>query len=85
MLRNYTSSEIVDIILTLGECYNNYRQAPVLYRNRFPYRRHPNHCMISIACIASTSTSKTTKTSYSHTRKEWSNSIGYLTVLGIIA
>jgi hypothetical protein len=33
--------------LVLGECHNNYRQAAVLYRNRFPHRRHPNHCTIS--------------------------------------
>jgi len=44
---DYTSNEIVDIILVLGECHNNYRQAAVLYRNRFLHRRHPNHCMIS--------------------------------------
>jgi len=44
---DYTSNEIVDIILILGECHNNYRQAAVLYHNRFPHRRHSNHCMIS--------------------------------------
>jgi len=26
---DYTSNEIVDIILVLGECHNNYRQAAV--------------------------------------------------------
>jgi len=30
--------EIVDIILILVECHNNYRQAAVLYRNQFPHR-----------------------------------------------
>jgi len=44
---DYTSNEIVDIILVFGECHNNYRQATVLYCNRFPHRRHPNHCIIS--------------------------------------
>jgi len=44
---NYTSKEIVDIILVLEECHNNYQQAAILYRNRFPHRRHPNHYMIS--------------------------------------
>jgi len=44
---DYTSNEIVDIILVLGECHNNYQQPTVLYRNRSPHRRHSNHCMIS--------------------------------------
>ncbi|KYN21999.1 hypothetical protein ALC57_05611 [Trachymyrmex cornetzi] len=44
---DYTLNEIIDIVLVLGECYNNYRQAAVLYRNRFPHRQHPNHCTIS--------------------------------------
>lgn len=39
---DYTSNEIVDIILALGECHGNYAQAARLYRNRFPDRRHPN-------------------------------------------
>jgi len=44
---DYSLNEIVHIILILGECHNNYRQAAVLYCNRFPHREHPNHCMIS--------------------------------------
>ncbi|KYN15046.1 hypothetical protein ALC57_12735, partial [Trachymyrmex cornetzi] len=40
-------NEITDIVLVLEECHNNYRQAAVLYRNRFPHRRYPNHCTIS--------------------------------------
>jgi len=44
---DYTLNEIVDIIMVLGECHNNYQQAAVLYRNRLPYRRHPNHCITS--------------------------------------
>ncbi|KYN15946.1 hypothetical protein ALC57_11805 [Trachymyrmex cornetzi] len=43
----YTLNEIFDIVLVLRECHNNYRQTAVLYRNRFPHRRHPNHCTIS--------------------------------------
>lgn len=44
---DYTPNDIVDIILVLGECHNNYRQATVLYRNRFPQRQHPNDYTIS--------------------------------------
>ncbi|KYN10003.1 hypothetical protein ALC57_17877 [Trachymyrmex cornetzi] len=44
---DYTLNEIIDIVLVLEECHNNYRQAAVLYRNRFPHRRYPNHCTIS--------------------------------------
>ena len=44
---DYILNEIIDIVLVLGECHNNYRQAAVLYRNRFPHRRQPNHCTIS--------------------------------------
>jgi len=44
---DYTSNEIVDIILVLGEYHNNYQQTAVLYHNRFLHRRHLNHCMIS--------------------------------------
>ncbi|KYN16080.1 hypothetical protein ALC57_11669 [Trachymyrmex cornetzi] len=44
---DYTLNEIIDIVLVLEECHNNYRQAAVLYRNRFPHRRHSNHRTIS--------------------------------------
>ncbi|KYN19186.1 hypothetical protein ALC57_08485 [Trachymyrmex cornetzi] len=44
---DYTLNEIIDILLVLRECHNNYRQAAVLYRNRFPHRRHPNYCTIT--------------------------------------
>jgi len=43
---DYTLNEIVDIILILEECYNNYRHTAVLYRIRFPHR-HPNYRIIS--------------------------------------
>jgi len=61
---DYTLNKIVAIILILGECHNNYRQAVILYRNRFPHRRHPNHCMISRLVSTAISTLKLTKTSY---------------------
>jgi len=53
---------LVDIILVLKECHNNYRQAAVLYRNnnRFPHRR--NHYMIS-RLVVSTATSTSTSMS----------------------
>ncbi|KYN14611.1 hypothetical protein ALC57_13185 [Trachymyrmex cornetzi] len=38
----YSSNEIVDIILVLGEAKQNYCKAERLYRNRYPFRRHPN-------------------------------------------
>lgn len=43
---DYTPNEIVDILLVLGECQKNYRQASILYANRFPERQHPNHTVI---------------------------------------
>lgn len=43
------NSEIVDILLVLGECRGNYRRAAALYYQRFPRRRHhPNDSMIGI-------------------------------------
>jgi len=36
---DYTSNEIVDIILILEEYHNSYPQAAVLYRNQFPQSR----------------------------------------------
>lgn len=45
---DYTRSEIVDIILILGECRGNYRAAARLYQNRYPNRNHhPNHTVIA--------------------------------------
>ena len=38
---DYTRSEIVDILLVLGECRCNYRRAALLYQQRYPHRRHP--------------------------------------------
>jgi len=45
-MADYTSNEIVDILLVLGECHRNYRQAAILYRERYGYRRCPNHTTI---------------------------------------
>jgi len=42
---DYTSKLL--ILFWYLENANNYRQAAVLYCNRFLHRRHPNHCMIS--------------------------------------
>ena len=38
----YSSNEIVDIIFVLGEAERNYCRAEKLYRNIYPFRRHPN-------------------------------------------
>jgi len=45
-MADYISNEIVDILLVLGECHRNYRQAAILYRERYGYRRCPNHTTI---------------------------------------
>lgn len=45
-MADYPANEQVDILLVLGECRRNYRQAATLYRNRYPNRRHPNHTVI---------------------------------------
>lgn len=37
---DYSRSEIVDILLILGECRRNYNAAAQLYRRRFPNRNH---------------------------------------------
>jgi len=42
----YSSNEIVDIILVLGEAGRNYCKAEGLYRNRYPFRRYPNAMQI---------------------------------------
>lgn len=40
----YTFSEQVDMLLVLGFCRSNYRQAAREYQQRFPNRRTPSHC-----------------------------------------
>jgi len=45
----YSSNEIVDIsliILVLGKAGQNYCRAERLYRNRYPFRQHPNALQI---------------------------------------
>jgi len=42
-MAEYPPNEIVDIIMILGECHNNFRAATRRYAERFPIRRHPNH------------------------------------------
>lgn len=39
---DYTPTEIVDILLILGETHNVFRAAERLYRERYPNRRHPS-------------------------------------------
>ncbi|CAL1678200.1 unnamed protein product [Lasius platythorax] len=45
-MANYIPSEVVDVLLVLGECLQNYREASRVYRNRYPERKHPNHSEI---------------------------------------
>jgi len=46
LFRSFFQNEIVDIILILGEAGQNYCRAEKLYRNRYPFRRHPNAMQI---------------------------------------
>jgi len=39
-LKNYSSNEIMDILLTLGECNRNYRRASHHYAELYPNCRH---------------------------------------------
>jgi len=39
-------NHIVDMIMVLGECHNNYRAAARRYAERFPLKRRPNHMAI---------------------------------------
>jgi len=39
-------NEIVDMILVLGECHNNYDAASRLYAERLPDSKHPNNTTI---------------------------------------
>jgi len=41
-MTNYTPIEVVDILLVLGECHRNYRNALRLYAERYPDCRHSN-------------------------------------------
>ncbi|OXU16893.1 hypothetical protein TSAR_003431, partial [Trichomalopsis sarcophagae] len=41
-MTDYPTNDIIDILLVLGERRRNYRRSAVLYRKRFPRRRHPN-------------------------------------------
>ncbi|OXU22513.1 hypothetical protein TSAR_005583, partial [Trichomalopsis sarcophagae] len=47
-MANYTPNEVVDILITLGECGRNYRLTACTYVERFPNRRHPNAPQISL-------------------------------------
>ncbi|KYN21774.1 hypothetical protein ALC57_05848 [Trachymyrmex cornetzi] len=41
-MSDYTPSEIVDMIMVLGETQNNFAAAARLYAQRFSNRRHSN-------------------------------------------
>jgi len=45
-MADYPPNEIVDVILVLGKCHNNYDAASRLYAERFPDRRYPNNTTI---------------------------------------
>lgn len=45
-MADYPPTEIVDMIMLLGECHNNARAAARLYAERFPGRRHPTDITI---------------------------------------
>lgn len=45
-MADYTPNQIVDMIMVLGECNNNYRAATRRYAERFPDRRHPSDMTI---------------------------------------
>lgn len=45
-MADYPPVERVNILLILGECHRNYRQAAALYWARYPERRHPNDVAI---------------------------------------
>jgi len=40
-MANYTPTEVVDILITFGECSRNYRLTARTYAERLPDRRHP--------------------------------------------
>ena len=46
-MADYTPNEIVDMILILGECHNNYDMASRLYPEHFRDRRHPTNSRIT--------------------------------------
>ncbi|KYN28529.1 hypothetical protein ALC57_02040 [Trachymyrmex cornetzi] len=45
-MNHYQPSEIVDMLLVLGECHTNYREAARVYRDRYPDGRIVNHTTI---------------------------------------
>ncbi|XP_058805440.1 uncharacterized protein LOC131672314 [Phymastichus coffea] len=45
-MADYSPTQIVDMILILGECHNNFAAASRLYAVRFPDRRHPSDMTI---------------------------------------
>ncbi|KMQ87154.1 transposable element tc3 transposase [Lasius niger] len=45
-MSDYPPQERIDMLLILGDCRINYRQAAALYQVRYPNRRHPNAAVI---------------------------------------
>ncbi|KYN21730.1 hypothetical protein ALC57_05891 [Trachymyrmex cornetzi] len=45
-MNHYQPSEIVDMLLVLGECHTNYREAARVYRDRYSDGRIVNHTTI---------------------------------------
>jgi len=47
-MADYPPNHIVDMIMVLAECHNNYRAAARQYAERFPLKRRPNHTAMQI-------------------------------------
>ncbi|OXU19464.1 hypothetical protein TSAR_014833 [Trichomalopsis sarcophagae] len=53
-MANYTPNEVVDILITLGECGRKYRRTARTYLERFPNRRHAVLAMVHLNSHIST-------------------------------
>ncbi|OXU17757.1 hypothetical protein TSAR_008217 [Trichomalopsis sarcophagae] len=64
-MADYSPNEIVDMIIVLGECHNNYNAAAKLYAERFPDSRHPTnitiHKLVDDSLLAKADAVSTTK------------------------
>jgi len=47
-MADYHPTEIIDMIMILGESRNNYAAAARLYAERYPNRKHPSNVTIQI-------------------------------------
>ncbi|XP_014471896.1 PREDICTED: uncharacterized protein LOC106742991 [Dinoponera quadriceps] len=50
-MADYSANHIIDMVIVLGECQNNYRAAARWYAERFPLRRHLSHVTIRALTI----------------------------------